>query len=78
MNNIVCNDLEKIIKIKNNFENQLIDSSIIFPEYIEAINTFYETELENQDKKIEQLKLDIDKLYDNMQDIISKLKNKEQ
>ncbi len=78
MNNIVCNDLEKIIKIKNNFENQLIDSSIILPEYIEAINTFYETELENQDKKIEQLKLDIDKLYDNMQDIISKLKNKEQ
>ena len=78
MNNIVCNDLEKIIKIKNNFENQLIDSSIILPEYIEAINTFYETELENQDKKIEQLKLDIDKLYENMQDIISKLKNKEQ
>lgn len=78
MNNIVCNDLEKIIKIKNNFENQLIDSSIILPEYIEAINTFYETELENQDKKIEQIKLDIDKLYDNMQDIISKLKNKEQ
>ena len=78
MEKIDCNKVQKILDIKKVFENETINSTIILPEYIECINTIYDTELKNQDEEINKIKLNIDKLYDNMQEIIDKLKNKEQ
>lgn len=78
MGKIDCNKVQKILDIKKDFENETINSTIILPEYIECINTIYDTELKNQDEEINKIKLNIDKLYDNMQEIIDKLKNKEQ
>lgn len=78
MEKIDCNKVQKILDIKKDFENETINSTIILPEYIECINTIYDTELKNQDEEINKIKLNIDKLYDNMQEIIDKLKNKEQ
>lgn len=78
MEKIDSNKIQRILDIKNDFENETINSTIILPEYIECINTIYDTELKNQDEEINKIKLNIDKLYDNMQEIIDKLKNKEQ
>lgn len=78
MEKIDCNKIQRILDIKKDFENETINSTIILPEYIECINTIYDTELKNQDEEINKIKLNIDKLYDNMQEIIDKLKNKEQ
>lgn len=78
MEKIDCNKVQKILDIKKDFENETINSTIILPEYIECINTIYDTELKNQDEEINKIKLNIDRLYDNMQEIIDKLKNKEQ
>lgn len=78
MEKIDCNKVQRILDIKKDFENETINSTIILPEYIECINTIYDTELKNQDEEINKIKLNIDKLYDNMQEIIDKLKNKEQ
>lgn len=78
MEKIDGNKIQKILNIKNDFENEAINSTIILPEYIECINIIYETELKNQDEEIKKIRLNIDKLYDNMQEIIDKLKNKEQ
>lgn len=78
MEKIDCNKVQKILDIKKDFENETINSTIILPEYIECINTIYDTELKNQDEEINKIKLNINKLYDNMQEIIDKLKNKEQ
>lgn len=78
MEKIDSNKIQRILDIKKDFENETINSTIILPEYIECINTIYDTELKNQDEEINKIKLNINKLYDNMQEIIDKLKNKEQ
>ena len=47
MEKIDCNKIQRILDIKNDFENETINSTIILPEYIECINTIYDTELKN-------------------------------
>ena len=77
MDKIQNQEIEKIFKIKSDFEAGKIDSYIIEPEYLEAVNLIYSIELNTQEEQIKDLKISIDWLYSKMQEII-KLNNKEQ
>lgn len=77
MDKIQNQEIETIFKIKSDFEAGKIDSYIIEPEYLEAVNLIYSIELNTQEEQIKDLKISIDRLYSKMQEII-KLNNKEQ
>ena len=77
---IELNELQRILRIKNDFENGLGDSNLIDARDLEIINGIYEIELQNENQKIKELKEEVKSLYSKMDDLIKEIdeyKNKE-
>ena len=78
---IDLNELQRILRIKNDFENGLVDSNLIDARDLEIINGIYEIELQNENQKIKDLKEEVKSLYSKMDDLIKeidKYKSKEE
>lgn len=78
---IDLNELQRILRIKNDFENGLVDSNLIDARDLEIINGIYEIELQNENQKIKDLKEEVKSLYSKMDDLIKEIdeyKNKEE
>ena len=78
---IDLNELQRILRIKNDFENGLVDSNLIDARDLEIINGIYEIELQNENQKIKELKEEVKSLYSKMDDLIKEIdeyKNKEE
>ena len=74
-------ELQRILRIKNDFENGLVDSNLIDARDLEIINGIYEIELQNENQKIKDLKEEVKSLYSKMDDLIKeidKYKSKEE
>ena len=74
-------ELQRILRIKNDFENGLVDSNLIDARDLEIINGIYEIELQNENQKIKDLKEEVKSLYSKMYDLIKEIdeyKNKEE
>ena len=74
-------ELQRILRIKNDFENGLVDSNLIDARDLEIINGIYEIELQNENQKIKELKEEVKSLYSKMDDLIKeidKYKSKEE
>ena len=74
-------ELQRILRIKNDFENGLVDSNLIDARDLEIINGIYEIELQNENQKIKELKEEVKSLYSKMDDLIKEIdeyKNKEE
>lgn len=74
-------ELQRILRIKNDFENGLVDSNLIDARDLEIINGIYEIELQNENQKIKDLKEEVKSLYSKMDDLIKEIdeyKNKEE
>ncbi len=72
-NKIDLNELQRILRIKNDFENGLVDSNLINAKDLEIINGIYEIELQNESEKIKNLKEEIQSLYSKMDDLIKQI-----
>ncbi len=74
-------ELQRILRIKNDFENDLVDSNLIDARDLEIINGIYEIELQNENQKIKELKEEVKSLYSKIDDLIKEIdeyKNKEE
>lgn len=70
---IDLNELQRILRIKYDFENGLVDSNLIDAKDLEIINGIYEIELKNDDSKIKELKNEVQSLYSKMDDLIKEI-----
>ena len=70
---IDLNELQRILRIKNDFENGLVDSNLIDARDLEIINGIYEIELQNENQKIKDLKEEVKSLYSKMDDLIKEI-----
>ena len=70
---IDLNELQRILRIKNDFENGLVDSNLIDARDLEIINGIYEIELQNENQKIKELKEEVKLLYSKMDDLIKEI-----
>lgn len=70
---IDLNELQRILRIKNDFENGLVDSNLIDARDLEIINGIYEIELQNENQKIKELKDEVKSLYSKMDDLIKEI-----
>lgn len=66
-------ELQRILRIKNDFENGLVDSNLIDARDLEIINGIYEIELQNENQKIKDLKEEVKSLYSKMDDLIKEI-----
>ena len=66
-------ELQRILRIKNDFENGLVDSNLIDARDLEIINGIYEIELQNENQKIKELKEEVKSLYSKMDDLIKEI-----
>ena len=66
-------ELQRILRIKNDFENGLVDSNLIDARDLEIINGIYEIELQNENQKIKELKEEVKLLYSKMDDLIKEI-----
>ena len=66
-------ELQRILRIKNDFEKGLVDSNLIDARDLEIINGIYEVELQNDNQKIKDLKQEVQSLYSKMDDLIKEI-----
>lgn len=76
MNDIDLAQLQRILKIKSDYDNGLISLDMIDPNDYEIINILYKAEIEKDNSKIEKLRKDIDEIYNMMQEMIDEKEKK--
>ena len=70
MKSIDLAELQRILKIKSDYDKDLISIDMIDPKDYEAINILYDAEISNKDIEIEKLKNEINEIYRMMKEMI--------
>lgn len=70
MKNIDLGELQRILKIKGDYDKGLINIDMIDPKDYEIINMLYNAEIDKKNIEIEKLKSEINEIYTMMKEMI--------
>lgn len=70
MKNIDLGELQRILKIKGDYDKGLINIDMIDPKDYEIINLLYNAEIDKKNIEIEKLKSEINEIYTMMKEMI--------
>ena len=70
MKNIDLGELQRILKIKGDYDKGLINIDMIDPKDYEIINMLYNAEIDKKNIEIEKLKSEINDIYTMMKEMI--------
>lgn len=70
MKNIDLGELQRILKIKSDYDKELINIDMIDPKDYEIINMLYNAEIDKKNIEIEKLKNEINEIYAMMKEMI--------
>jgi len=70
MKNIDLGELQRILKIKGDYDKGLINIDMIDPKDYEIINMLYNAEIDKKNIEIEKLKNEINEIYAMMKEMI--------
>lgn len=70
MKNIDLGELQRILKIKSDYDKGLINIDMIDPKDYEIINMLYNAEIDKKNIEIEKLKNEINEIYAMMKEMI--------
>lgn len=70
MKNIDISELQRILKIKSDYDKGLINIDMIDPKDYEIINILYNAEIDKKNIEIEKLKIEINEIYNMMKEMV--------
>lgn len=70
MKNIDLGELQRVLKIKGDYDKGLINIDMIDPKDYEIINLLYNAEIDKKNIEIEKLKSEINEIYTMMKEMI--------
>lgn len=77
MKNIDLGELQRILKIKGDYDKGLINIDMIDPKDYEIINMLYNAEIDKKNIEIEKLKSEINEIYTMMKEMIDEAEKME-